>query len=42
MYFEGGSANLQAKEFVAMEYEHRAFFVDQCAVLPPAASKVRG
>lgn len=32
MYLEGGSANFQAQEFVAMEYEYRVFVVDQCAV----------
>lgn len=32
MYLEGGSGNLQAQEFVAMEYEYRVFVVGQHAV----------
>lgn len=32
MYLEGGSTNLQAQEFVSMEYEYRIFVVGQRAV----------
>ncbi|HEX9086512.1 MAG TPA: DUF4343 domain-containing protein [Arthrobacter sp.] len=32
MYLEGGSTNLQAQEFVSMEYEYRVFVVGQRAV----------
>lgn len=42
MYLEGGSANLLAKEFVAMEYEHRVFVVEQCAVTAAGCVEDRG
>lgn len=32
MYLEGGSTNIQAQEFVTMEYEYRVFVVGNCAV----------